>query len=271
MSKTVLITGASSGIGKATAVYFQKQGWNVAATMRKPENEQTLNKLQNVKCYRLDVLDSESIEKAISDCISDFGQIDVLVNNAGYGVTGIFEAASDEQIKRQFDTNVFGLMRVSKAVIPHFRNNKSGIIINVASMGGRLTFPLYSIYHGTKWAVEGFSESLHYELRPFGIGVKIIEPGAIKTDFYDRSADIINTDDFPMYSEYAKKVMANSAKAGEKGEKPEVVAKTIFKAATDKSKKMRYPVGNPAPALLGLRKRIPDSWYFSIVRSQVEK
>ena len=269
--KTVLITGASSGIGKATAKYFQEQGWNVAATMRAPEKETELNSLSNVKLYRLDVLDSKSIEQAIKDTIQDFGSIDALVNNAGYGATGIFEASNDEQIKRQFDTNVFGLMRVTRAIIPHFRANKKGHIINVSSMGGRLTFPLYSLYHGTKWAVEGFSESLHFELRPFGIKVKIVEPGPIQTDFYDRSADIIEVGDLTMYSEYAEKVMKNSNEAGQKAELPIVVAKTIFKAANNTSAKMRFAVGKPGPMLLWLRKRIPETWFFAMMRSAVEK
>lgn len=123
-NKTILITGASSGIGKATVIYFQQQGWNVAATMRTPEKETELNKLPQVKLFRLDVMDENSIREAIDGTIAAFGGIDVVVNNAGYGAVGIFEAATPEQIRRQFETNVFGVMNVTRAILPHFRAKK---------------------------------------------------------------------------------------------------------------------------------------------------
>lgn len=189
--KTILITGSSSGIGRATALYFATKGWNVAATMRSPQREFELAKLPNVKVYPLDVTRPETIKEAVAAAISDFGGIDVVVNNAGYGGVGIFEAASQEQIERQFGTNVFGVMNVIREILPHFRERKGGTIINVTSVGGIITFPIYSVYHATKWAVEGFAESLQYELKPFNIKVKNIEPGAIKTDFYDRSQDLL--------------------------------------------------------------------------------
>ena len=205
--KTVLITGSSSGIGRAIAHYFQSKGWQVAATMRKPENEQDLDKLENTKLYALNVCDKHSIQEAINSAIDDFGGIDVIVNNAGYGLVGPFEASTEEQIQRQFDTNVFGLMNVTRAIIPHFRECKSGTIINITSVGGRLSFPLYSLYNSTKWAVEGFSESLQYELRQFGIKVKLIEPGAIKTDFYDLSMELNDEDEAldSLYEEIKKR------------------------------------------------------------------
>ncbi len=182
-NKTVLITGSSSGIGKATVLRFQQAGWNVAATMRSPEKEAELGKLEGIALVRLDVTSEDSIAAAIGETIQRFGAIDVVVNNAGYGLVGPFEASTPEQVRRQFETNVFGLMNVVRAVLPHIRERRAGVIVNVASMGGRITFPLYSPYHGTKWAVEGFSEGLQFELEQFGIRVKIIEPGAIKTDF----------------------------------------------------------------------------------------
>ncbi|MDZ8054576.1 MAG: SDR family oxidoreductase [Aulosira sp. ZfuVER01] len=266
MPKTVLITGTSSGIGKLTAMYFAQQGWNVAATMRNPSKDKDLSNLSNVKLYSLDVTDNNSIQSAIASAIQDFGQIDVLVNNAGFGVDGVFEAMNDEIIEQQFNTNLFGLMRVTRAIIPHFREQGGGTIIQIASMGGRVTFPLYSIYHSSKWAVEGFSESLHYELEPFNIKVKIIEPGAIKTEFYGSSRQFIMSDDLPMYKSLVDTVEKVSQEAGRNGEPPEVVAKVIFQAASDRSSKMRYSVGQPAPLLLMLRKLLPDSWYFSIIK-----
>ncbi len=160
MPQTILITGSSSGIGKATAIYFAERGWKMVATMRTPEKAGEWAQHSNVTLMRLDVLEIDSIKQAISDTINKFGRIDAVVNNAGYGLVGAFEASTNEQIQRQFDTNVFGLMNVCREIIPHFREQRGGTIINVASMGGQLTFPLYSLYHGTKWAVEGFSESL---------------------------------------------------------------------------------------------------------------
>jgi NAD(P)-dependent dehydrogenase (short-subunit alcohol dehydrogenase family) len=271
MSPTVLITGASSGIGRATVHYFQQQGWQVAATMRRPEQADTLSALPNVQCLRLDVLDTASIEQAIATTQQAFGTIDVLVNNAGYGTVGAFEAATPEQIQQQFATNVFGLLNVTRVILPEFRARNAGTIINVSSMGGRITFPLYSLYHATKWAVEGFSESLQYELRPFKIRVKLVEPGAIKTDFYDRSQVRFQKPGLTAYDSYQQVVLSQIEQVSRNAPPPEIVAKTIFKAATDHSGRMRYAVGNEAPSLLFLRRIIPDSWFFRIVRHAVEK
>ncbi|MCA0446933.1 MAG: SDR family oxidoreductase [Bacteroidetes bacterium] len=271
MKKTVLITGSSTGIGRASAFYFQKMGWNVAATMRTPEKETELIHLENVKVYKLDVLDETGITNTIKKVMADFGNLDVVVNNAGYGAVGAFEAASEVQIKRQFDTNVFGVMNVTRSVLPYFREKKSGTIINVTSMGGLITFPLYSLYHGTKWAVEGFSESLQFELNPFNIRVKLVEPGAIKTDFYDRSMDLFKKDGLTAYDSYTALTMPNMQAAGANGPGPEVVAKTIFKAASDGKKKMRYPVGSNAPLLLMLRRILPNFVFFGIVKLVIER
>ncbi|MEM1408918.1 MAG: SDR family oxidoreductase [Bacteroidota bacterium] len=269
--KTVLITGSSSGIGRAIARYFQSKGWQVAATMRKPENEQDLGRLDNTKLYALDVCHKNSIQEAINSAISDFGGIDVIVNNAGYGLVGPFEASTEEQIQRQFDTNVFGLMHVTRAILPHFRKRKSGTIINITSVGGRLSFPLYGLYNSTKWAVEGFSESLQYELRQFAISVKLIEPGAIKTDFYDRSMDVIKREGLALYDDYVGRAFNNIQDMGASAEGPEVVAKKTYKAATDNSNRFRYPVGGNAPALLFLRRILPDNLFFMGIRKGVEK
>jgi len=192
MEKVVLITGASSGIGNESAKLFQSKNWKVAATMRSPEKAEDLQRIVDIACIRLDVTDPESIRSAIKESLEKFGRIDAVVNNAGYGLVGPFEAATDEQIERQFQTNVFGLMNVCREILPYFREQKRGFIVNVASLGGRVSFPFYSIYNSTKWAVEGFSEALRYELEPLHIRVKIIEPGPIKTDFYDRSQDLMS-------------------------------------------------------------------------------
>ena len=269
--KTILITGTSSGIGRATVKYFSEKGWQVAATMRNPTKETEMQSWPGVKLYLLDVMDEAGIQKAIADVLRDFGSIDAICNNAGYGAIGIFEKATDAQIRRQFDTNVFGCMNVIRAVLPHFRKRKAGTIINVTSMGGLITFPVYSVYHGTKWAMEGFSESLAFELRPLGIRVKCIEPGAIKTDFYDRSQEVFQNSAITGYDKYERVTLANTEKAAETAPGQEVVAKAIFKVANDNSWKLRYPVGGQSPALLAARRLLPLSAFLALVRGVVEK
>ncbi|MBO0932000.1 SDR family oxidoreductase [Fibrella aquatilis] len=277
MNKTVLITGTSSGIGRATVTYFAQQGWNVAATMRSPQKETalgaaSLGALPNVKLFRLDVMDTDSIRQAITNTIATFGRIDAIINNAGYGAVGPFEAATPEQVQRQFDTNVFGVMNVIRQILPHFREQRDGTILTVTSMGGLITFPIYSIYHGTKWAVEGFTEALSFELKPFNIRIKNIEPGAIKTDFYDRSQDVLTKPGLTAYDEYVLVAMANSQKAGATAPGPEVVAKTLFKAANDPSDRMRYVTGDSQTGmLLFMRRLLPLTWFHGIIKSVVEK
>lgn len=264
MDATVLITGASSGIGEAAARHFQAHGWNVVATMRTPEKGQELAALEGVSVLRLDVNDPVSIDEAVTATLDRFGRLDVLVNNAGYALVGPFEAMDDEQIRRQFETNVFGLMRVTRAVLPILREQRSGTIVNVASIGGRLAFPLYSPYHGTKWAVEGFSESLQYELEPFGIRVRIVEPGPIRTDFYDRSMEVVGTDGFGVYDAFVEQAMSTMNAYGPQGRPPEDVAEVIWHAATSSSRRMRYPVGTKG--LLVLRRLLPDRLFMALMR-----
>ncbi|MGL4631973.1 MAG: SDR family oxidoreductase [Leadbetterella sp.] len=271
MKKTVLITGTSSGIGKSTVQYFSENGWNVAATMRNPSKETELQKLPNVKLYALDVTNDDTIKAAIDGAIKDFGSIDAIVNNAGYGAVGIFEKATKEQIQRQFDTNVFGVMNVTRQILPYFRSKKSGTIINVTSMGGLITFPIYSVYHGTKWAVEGWAEAMMYELRPFNIKIKNVEPGAIKTDFYDRSMELFSNPSITEYDHYEEVTNKNTNAQGATAPGPESVAKVIFKAANDTSNKLRYPASMQASSLLATRWMLPLSWFMGIVRSIVEK
>jgi NAD(P)-dependent dehydrogenase (short-subunit alcohol dehydrogenase family) len=271
MSPTILVTGASSGIGKACAELFLKRGWNVAATMRDPGKGDYLQSYPQAKIYRLDVTEPQSIQDTIAEVISDFGAIDAVLNNAGYGAVGVFESASAEQIRRQFDTNVFGVMSIISHILPHFRAKREGTILNVSSMGGKVTFPLFSLYHSSKFAVEGFSESLHYELRPLGIRIKLIEPGIIQTDFNTRSWDRMDDEALPDYGAYVEASMNSIAKSYRKGVSAEAVAETVFKAATDGSSRLRYAVGQPAPLLLTLRKLLPDRWFFGLIRGNIEK
>jgi short-subunit dehydrogenase len=269
MNKVILITGASSGIGKETAKLFQAKSWKVAATMRTPEKAEDLQKIADIETFKLDVNDTDSIKSAIAQTLEQFGRIDAVVNNAGYGLVGAFEAASAEQIEKQFQTNVFGLMNVCREILPYFRERKKGTIVNLASVGGRITFPFYSLYHATKWAVEGFSESLQYELEQFNIRVKIIEPGPIKTDFYDRSQDITRKEGLTAYDYMLDKAMPNLQKAGEDAPDGTVVAQTIYDAVTDDSKKLRYGVNTKG--LLTARKFLPDNLFFRIIKGAILK
>ena len=266
MSKTVLITGTSTGIGRETAKYFQLKGWNVAATMRSPEKEKELTKLQNVICPKLDVTDEKSIALALETTVKEFGNINVVVNNAGYSLTGVFEAATSDQLHHQYDVNVFGVMNVVRAILPYFRERKSGTIVNVSSIGGKITLPLYSMYQSTKWAVSGFSEALQYELRPFNIRVKIVEPGAVITDFYDRSMTHTKKEGLTDYNKYEKIVHTVNIKFVSKGNKPIKTAKVIYKAVTSTNWKLYYPSGGDAKIFLKLRKILPVSWFNSVIR-----
>ncbi|MCX6232386.1 MAG: SDR family oxidoreductase [Bacteroidetes bacterium] len=271
MKKTVLITGCSTGIGRATAKHFAQQNWNVAATMRQPSKETELNQIENIKLFELDVISSQSIKQAIADALQAYGNIDVIVNNAGYGTVGVFEAAEKEQIQRQFDTNVFGVMNVIREILPYFREKKEGCIVNVTSIAAFITFPCYSIYHATKFAVEGFTESLQFELRPFNIRIKNIAPGAIKTDFYTRSQDVFNKPGLTAYDNYTDITYKTTQHVGNNAPGPEIVAKTIYKAATAHNYRLRYPAGFQAKAVFLIKKFMPYSWIKGIVKIIVEK
>ena len=269
MEKVVFITGASSGIGRETAKLFQAKNWKVAATMRSPEKEEDLQKIVDLQCLRLDVTDINSIKAAINETLERFGRIDAVVNNAGFAVVGPFEAATPEQIKKQFDTNVFGLMNVCREILPYFREQKRGFIVNIASVGGRVTFPLYSLYNSTKWAVEGFSESLQYEIDQFNIRVKIVEPGPIKTDFYGRSQEVMSKEGLNAYDYFAARAIPNMQKAGQNAPDGSVVAQTIYDAVTDGSKKLRYPVNTKG--MLTARRFLPDSVFMKIMKQVIMK
>ncbi len=268
MNKTILITGASSGIGKETAKLFQSKGWNVIATMRNPENETELKQLENVLVAKLDVLDLDSIKKTFEEGVRKFGNIDVLLNNAGYGAYGPLEAFSREKIVRQFNTNVIGLLDVTKTVLPHFRQNKKGIIINISSIGGKMTFPLGSLYHGTKFAVEGISESLNYEIEQFGGQVKIVEPGMIATDFGGRSFDFSNDENITEYQTIVSALMTALPVMAQNASPASIVAEVIFEAATDGKMQLRYTAGEDAKMIIANRQQYDDAAFIGGIKSQ---
>lgn len=270
MTQTILITGASSGIGKATARLFHDKGWNVIATMRAPEKEDELNQPENVLVAGLDVTDPTSIAHAIDSGIRHFGQIDVLLNNAGYGAYGPLEAFPMDRIRRQFDTNVIGLLEVTKNVLPHFRTRKSGTIVNISSIGGQMTFPLGTLYHGTKFAVEGLSEALHFELEAFGVKVKIVEPGMIATEFGGRSFDFVNDESMPEYQPTVQAMMGLMGKFAANRSEPEVVADVIWTAVTDGTDILRYRAGEDAVKLLDSRKAMDDATFIDGLKAQMK-
>lgn len=242
--KTIFITGSSSGLGKATAKLFAENGWRVIASMRHPENEKELIAIQNIHLVTLDVTDTDSIKAAIHTATS-ISNIDVLFNNAGYGLTGPLEGYSDEQITRQFATNVLGVIRVTQAFLPHLRENKTGLIINTTSIGGLVTFPFASIYHATKWAIEGWSESMSFELGVNNIGIKTISPGGIATDFMSRSLDFGHHE---AYSEIFNKWISGfeNTESPLQFSDPKSIATVVYEAATDGKNQLRYLAGNDA-------------------------
>lgn len=269
MTQTILITGASAGIGLATAKHFHARGWNVVATMRNPDDGAALAALDNVLVTRLDVTDSASIASAMAAAQDRFGAIDVLVNNAGYGVYGPLENFDMDRIRRQFDTNVIGLLETTKAVLPHMRSRKSGTIVNISSIGGQITFPLGSLYHGTKLAVEGISEALSYELDAAGIKVKIVQPGMIATDFAGRSFDFANE---PAIEDYQPVVNALMSAMGNSAFTPspaELVANVIWTAVTDGTTTLRYRAGEDAEAFLTNRKAADDATFMAGMKQQL--
>lgn len=266
MPNTILITGSSTGIGRVTAKHFQAQGWNVIATMRSPDKEEELSALDNVLVIRLDVTDETSIQAAVDAGLERFGAIDALVNNAGYGAFGPVEAFPMEGIKRQFDTNVIGLLATTKAVVPHMRKAKSGVIVNISSIGGRMTFPLGSLYHGTKFAVEGITEALTFEMEPAGIRMKIVEPGAIKTDFGGRSFDFQNDESLAEYQNVVAKVFEAFGALGEMGSEAQVVADVIWEAVTDGTTKLRYTAGDDAAEYMANRTSMDDATFIGGIK-----
>lgn len=258
MSKqTVLITGCSSGFGKLSAKTFQKKGWNVVATMRSPEKETELTQLDNVLVTRLDVTDPESIQKAINLSQEKFGAINVLVNNAGYGGHAYLEQFTEKQIYTMFETNVFGVMRMCRAILPQMRQQRSGTIINVTSMAGYIGLSLAATYSASKFAVEGLTEALALEYKPFNIKVKAVAPGAFGTNFTAANDNNLETGDEEL-KPYAEKMAAHFAalaqqmqQQGGKDAEPQEVADKIYECATTETP-IHNVVGADAEMLMGM-------------------
>jgi len=269
--KVAIVTGSSSGIGYETALVLARNGFRTYATMRNLEKARAISDVAKrekllLHTIKLDVADEKSVNDAIKTIKSDAGRIDVLVNNAGYGLTGSLEDLSMSEIKAQYETNVFGLIRVTQAVLPTMREQKSGIIVNISSIGGKMALPLSSPYIGTKFAVEGLSESIAYDLEPFGIKVVIIEPGAIKTNF-DTGMVVAQKNQTPSspYYKSMQKLQSSINSVFKNGTPPAKVAEVILNAITTPNPNLRYTVGDDAALLAQKRKELPDSEFQKLV------
>lgn len=272
--KVAVVTGSSSGIGFETSLLLARKGFYTYATMRNLNKSQKINDVVEkenlpLKVLQLDVTDDKSVKDAIRQITDESSRIDVLVNNAGYGVMGAVEDLSIDEFKSQFETNFFGVIRVTKEVIPIMRNQGSGNIINVSSVGGRIGIPLNTAYISSKFAIEGFSESMRYELEQFGIDVILIEPGVVKTNFFENADVVVNNNDnntsttnniTSPYSQLTQKLfegfepMLNSSSSSVSSD----VAEVIYQAIESNNRDVRYPVGKDAVSIIKTRQNLSD-------------
>jgi len=273
MNKNViLITGASSGIGKITAMQLIKEGHIVYGAARRIEKMNDLIE-EGGHAIQMDVTDETQMEQAVNQIINEQGKIDVLVNNAGYAIYGAVEDTTIADARRQFEVNIFGLARMTQLVLPHMRAAKSGKIINISSMGGKMYTPLGAWYHGTKHALEGWSDCLRLELKQFGIDVVIIEPGIIATEFGDvMTKPMLERSGKGNYSKLANAVAASTKESYEQGggSSPNVIANVISKAVKSKKPKTRYVAGKMAKPLMFIRKYFGDRIFDKALMSQVK-
>ena len=274
-NKVAVVTGSSTGIGYETSLTLARNGFLTYATMRnlnKSENIKSVATRENLplRIKQLDVTNDVSVKNAIQTITSEAGRIDVLVNNAGYGLNGAFEDLAMDEIKAQYETNVFGLIRTTHAVLPIMRRQKSGTIVNISSGAGRFGFPTGSAYVSTKFAVEGLSESMSYELEPFGIKVVIVEPGVIRTNFGDglivakRSQDPNSP-----YLQMMQRSAAGFEKMMENASSPDVVAKVVLNAIRDKNPGLRYLAGSDVETWLGGKRKVADEEFYKMMKQNI--
>jgi NAD(P)-dependent dehydrogenase (short-subunit alcohol dehydrogenase family) len=247
-NKTVIITGGASNLGKSLVTTFAAKGWNVHATVRNASDEGLFSH-PNVSYHTLDLTDTNSIYNTINT-IAKQSNIDALINNAGFVLSGPFENYSDEQIRREMEVNFFGSLFTIKAVLPFLKTQQQGVIVNISSLCGLLTFPMLSVYHASKWAIEGFSESLMYELEPFNIKIKLIEPGGIKENNYSANIEFAATPT-PEYTDLINKV--HHSNWFPSFSEPDNIAKRIFEITNDNSSQLRYRIGADSDLLYNER------------------
>jgi NAD(P)-dependent dehydrogenase (short-subunit alcohol dehydrogenase family) len=273
--KVAVVTGSSTGIGYETSLILSRNGFLTYATMRnlnKSENIKSVATKENmpIQIRQLDVTDEVSITNAIKAISSEAGRIDVLVNNAGYGLNGAFEDLAIDEIKAQYETNVFGLIRTTQAVLPIMRRQRSGTIVNISSGAGRFGFPSSSAYVSTKFAVEGLSESMSYELEPFGIRVVIVEPGVIRTNFLDGVVVAKKSKDpNSPYSQMMQKVTTGFEEMMKNASSPDIVAKVVLNAIRDKNPNLRYLAGSDVEKWLGGKRKVADEELYKMMRQNL--
>ncbi|MFD0674419.1 SDR family oxidoreductase [Cohnella sp. GCM10027633] len=268
MNKTVFITGTSSGLGKLTAIRFARMGWNVAATMRTPENETELTSYDNIRIFKLDVTDTEQVREAARQAIAAFGKIDVVVNNAGMGTYGPLELATEEAIDWQFAVNTRGPINVIRGFLPHFRANGGGMFINISSfMGITTAVPLGSLYNMSKFALEGLTEGLYYELQPFNIELRLIEQGGSTGNNFKNNITWNQDNDIKVYDEMMGKLLdaMDSRNIGDQLDDPQTIVDAIVAQATGESKKFRTVVGAVGNGLMEMRSAMPIEQYLETI------
>jgi NAD(P)-dependent dehydrogenase (short-subunit alcohol dehydrogenase family) len=270
--KVAIVTGSSSGIGLESALLLARNGYNTYATMRSPEKDTSIKTAVQkeglpIRAVQLDVTDDSSVKNAVDHIISEAGRIDVLVNNAGYGLGGAFEDLSMEEIKSQYETNLFGLIRVTQAVLPTMRKQRSGRILNLSSGAGIFGYPGGSAYVSTKFAVEGLSESIAYELEPFGIKVILIEPGFIRTNFANVMVVAKKAQDpASPYSELMQKIMASASELAKNPSDAELVANVILDAASNPNPRLRYLAGKDVESWAAGKKKMDELEFFKMIK-----
>jgi NAD(P)-dependent dehydrogenase (short-subunit alcohol dehydrogenase family) len=273
-----LVTGSSSGIGFEAALLLARNGFNTYASMRNLEKSKNITEIANreklpLQVVQLDVKDDKSVKEAIDKIVvAENQRIDILINNAGYGLLGALEDLSIEEIKAQFETNFFGVVRVTQEVLPFMRKQNNGIIVNISSVGGVIGIPGLSAYHSTKFALEGLSESISYELEPFGIRVVIIEPGFVRTNIMNSSIIAKKASDrkSPYFSsiQQLEKSFKSAMENTSASSPPEEVAKVILQAVTSERPKLRYAVGNDASSIIQTKTTMSDTEFRSLIKQQ---
>ena len=274
MENVALVTGCSSGIGLETAVALAREGHFTFATMRNLKKAETLEKIVKdenlpISILELDVDNKESMDNAIEKIIEQKGRIDTLVNNAGWGMWGTVEDVSIDEFKEQFETNFFSIVRMIQKIAPIMRKQKSGSIVNVSSVAGRIGFPVSPAYISSKFALEGLSECLRFELSPFGINVITIEPGVIKTNFFDSMKMAKSSDSNSVYNDITSKVISGVKMMAEMGTEPKEVANAILKSINDKNPLPRYIVGNDAMMFLEAKKMKTDIEFENYIKKEL--
>ena len=274
--KVAVVTGSSTGIGYETSLILARNGFLTYATMRnlnKSESIESITTKENLPIHikQLDVADDTSVKNAVEAISSETGRIDILVNNAGYGLNGAFEDLAMDELKAQFETNLFGLIRTTQAVLPIMRRQKSGTIINISSGAGRFGFPGSSAYVSTKFAVEGLSESMSYELESFGIKVVLVEPGVIRTNFGDGLVVARKSQDpRSPYSQIIQKMATGFEEMMKNGSSPDLVAKVVLNAATNENPNLRYLAGNDVEQWLGSKRAMSDEEFYKMMKQNLK-